>query len=414
MIIASIVALLVGLGAGWFIRGLRIPQQIVNTELEDNFKLQLKQLEEKLTEKQEVINELKSTQASNKATIDGLSARKNELDIEIALVKEQLRGAQEELKNVKQQNAQLVAEEKNRIDKYQNDVATLATIKKGIEEDRNKEVEKENNEQIEYIKNQKDTWAKHQANVKNTIKNIASKLTIEYVAEVPFRGEPDNTLKICDEFVIFDAKSPGTDDVTNFPDYLKAQAESAKKYAKKDNVKPDIFFVIPTNTLGGLEKFVFNLGDYNVFIIAVDSLEQIILSLKKIEEYEFAEQLSPEDRDSICRILGQFAHMTKRRVQIDSYFMKESIELMYKADNKLPKEILDKAIEYERSEKLNPPSDKRAKVLSIKDLEKDSIKLKKETSSRGIAVNEDNISSGIENINLYQSDVAQEKPKIEK
>ncbi len=341
--------------------------------------------------------------SSNAEMIKSLSARKNELDVELAGIKEKLRNAQEEFKVVKQQNTQLLAEEKNRIEKSQNDMSALASIREQIQNDRNKEVEERNNIEINRIKNLKDTWSKHQENVKNIIKSISSKHTIEYVDKVPFRGEPDNVLKICEEFVIFDSKSPGTDDLSNFPNYLKDQSERAKKYAKQENVKSDIFFVVPSNTLEKLEKFVFNLGDYNVFIISVDSLEQIILSLKKIEEYQFIDQLSPDERDDICRILGKFAHITKRRIQIDSYFAKQFIELAYKAESDLPKEILDKVVEYEKSEKLNPPTDKRAKVLSIKELEKDTIKIKKETSSRGIAVDDDKISAGINKLELYKT-----------
>lgn len=345
-----------------------------------------------------------SEKSGNTETIKSLNARKNELEVDLAGTKEKISNIQEELKIVKQQNIQLLADEKNKTEKYQNDVATLSSIKEQIQNDRNKENEEKNNIEINRLKTLKETWNKHQENVKNTIKSISSKHTIEYVDKVPFRGEPDNTLTICEEYVIFDAKSPATDDLTNFPNYLKDQAERAKKYAKQENVKPDIFFVVPSNTLEKLEKFVFNLGDYNVFIISVDSLEQILLCLKKIEEYQFVDQLSPDERDDICKILGKFAHITKRRIQIDSYFAKQFIELAYKSESDLPKEILDKVIEYEKSEKLNPPTDKRAKALNIKDLEKDTIKIKEETSSRGILVDDDKISAGIDELQLYKTE----------
>ena len=53
-----------------------------------------------------------------------------------------------------------------------------------------------------------------------------------------------------------------------------------------------------------------------VFIVTKDSLEPIILSLKKIEDYEFADKLSPEERDNICRVTdGTFSHA--KQIQID-------------------------------------------------------------------------------------------------
>lgn len=340
--------------------------------------------------------------ATSTGTITNLSARKNELDIELAGIKVKLGNIEEELKTVKQQNTHLVADEENRKAKYENETATLTSIKDQIQNDRKKEVDDRNNIELERIKNLKETWGKHQENAKNVIKSICSKHTIEYVDRVPFTGEPDNTLKICEEFVIFDAKSPSTDDLTNFPFYLKDQAEKAKKYAKQESVKPDIFFVVPTNTLEKLPKFVFNLGDYNVFVISVDSLEQIILSLKKIEEYEFAEQLSPDERDNICRVLGKFAHLTKRRIQIDSFFAKQFIELAYRSESDLPKEMFEKIVEFEKSEKLNPPIEKRAKAISTKELEKEMAKINNEAFSRGILIDDIKISKGLNELELYK------------
>jgi len=44
---------------------------------------------------------------------------------------------------------------------------------------------------------------------------LSQRYLIEYVDKVPFKGDPDSTIKICDEFVVFDAKSPASDDLSN-------------------------------------------------------------------------------------------------------------------------------------------------------------------------------------------------------
>lgn len=207
---------------------------------------------------------------------------------------------------------------------------------------------------------------------------------------------------ICDEYIVFDAKSPGSDDLTNFPNYLKDQAEKAKKYAKQESVKSDIFFVVPSNTLDFLTTFVYRHGDHNVYIISVDALEPIILGLRKIEEYEFAEQLSPEDRENICRVLGRFAHLSKRRIQVDSFFATQFIELAYKCETDLPKDILDSVIEFEKAEKLNPPQEKRVKAIPIGDLDKESKKIKQEAESRGIIIEDESISNSLNELPLYK------------
>ena len=160
-----------------------------------------------------------------------------------------------------------------------------------------------------------------------------------------------------DQLIIFDAKSPANDDLNNFSKYIKLQTENLKKYAKHDDVKKDLFLVIPSNTLNVIEKFTYNIGDYNVFIVTKDALEPVILSLKS-EEYEFAETLSPDQRDNICRIIGKFAHTTKRRIQIDQFFAEEFLDTLQKA-KQLPSEILESVISFENAEKLNPPVEKR-------------------------------------------------------
>jgi len=344
--------------------------------------------------------------AKNIESISKITERKNQLEIDIVSISKDLATLQDERDILKQKNIQHTAEEDNRKIKFENDMATLNSIKEQIQNDRNKELEERNSDELERIKKLKETWSKHQEKAKGLIKNICNKHTIEYIDKVPFRGEPDNTLRICDEFVIFDSKSPATDDLTNFPNYLKDQAEKAKKYARQEGVKADIFFVVPSNTLEKLSQFVFNLADYNVFVISVDSLEQIILSLKKIEEYEFAEQLSPEERDNICRVLGKFAHLTKRRIQIDSFFAKQFIELAYKSESDLPKDIFEKVVSFEKSEKLNPPIEKRAKVINIKELEKETEQLNNEASAKGIEINDIKISSGINELQLYKNDTS--------
>jgi hypothetical protein len=255
--------------------------------------------------------------------------------------------------------------------------------------------------ELNHLENLKNTWSNHQDCVKQAIKAICNKHIIEYVDKVPFKGDPDNTLKISDEFIIFDAKSPRGEDLKNFPRYLKEQVESAKKYAILESVKKLIFLVVPHNTLESIDTYVHHLADYDVFIISADALEPVILSLKKIEDYDFAEQLSPEERENICRVLGKFAHLTKRRIQIDTFFIKQFIELAYKAESDLPKEFLDKVVEFEKAEKLNPPTERRSKQISLKDLEKDTAKLRNETSTKGIAVIEDVISIALNNLPLY-------------
>ena len=232
----------------------------------------------------------------------------------------------------------------------------------------------------------KKLWSEHQLDVEQTIKMICQNHLIKYVDKVPFIGNPDNTIEICEEYIIFDAKSPANDDLSNFPKYIKNQTDNVKKYANQEAVKKDIFLVIPSNTFGTISQLTYNMGDYNVYVITKDSLEPIILSLKKIEEYEFADQLSPEERDNICRVIGKFAHTTKRKIQVDQFFTNQFIELLVKCKNDLPEDLLRSIIEFEKAEKLNPPPEKRTKQILTKDLKEKNESINAEARLREIEI----------------------------
>ena len=50
-----------------------------------------------------------------------------------------------------------------------------------------------------------------------------------------------------------------------------------------------------------------------MFIVTKDALEPIILSLKKIEEYEFVDKLSPEERDNVCSVIWKVCSYYKKK-----------------------------------------------------------------------------------------------------
>lgn len=357
-----------------------------------------------INEKDNRIAQLASELSTSKANADNQQKRNSELVTELAELKQQVSFLQNELKETKETNLHLIKEEEFRKEAHANAVAALQEIKESIQSERLREIEERNNVEIARIKALKETWNNHQTSVRTAIKALCNKHTIEFIEQVPFKGEPDNALQICDEYIVFDAKSPASDDLNNFPSYIKDQAEKAKKYAKQDGVKSDIFFVVPSNALEVLPQLTFNLGDYNVYVVSVDSLEPIILCLCKIEEYEFAEQMSPEERENICRIIGKFAHLTKRRIQIDSFFAKQFIELVYKSENSLPQDILEKVAEFERSEKLNPPQEKRTKAINTKELEKDATKIEQEAGAKGIIIEDLLMANRINQLPLYRSE----------
>ena len=333
----------------------------------------------------------KETEAKQQQqNIDIANAKTNafeQVKTENTTLKEKLSNIEQERNNLKNENIFLKKEEENRNETLRKSIESTNTLQESLTNEKERLNDLRVKETEDRLEKMKWTWGEHEKDVENHLKLICRNHIIKYISQEDFphpRNKPDNSIEIMDQLIVFDAKSPANDDLSNFPKYIKLQTESLKKYAKHDDVKKDLFLVIPSNTLHVINKFTYNIGDYNVYIITKDALEPIILSLKKIEEYEFADKLSPEERDNVCRIIGKFAHTTKRRIQIDQFFAEEFLDTLNKAGTQLPRDILESVIQFENAEKLNPPMEKRKKQILTKDLKAKSEEIKKEIELRNI------------------------------
>ena len=376
----------------------------------------LQETASRLATETEVLKNSQSTQTERVETLQKENAsllernaqflkRGTELSSELAVARQKMEGLEKESRELKDENGRLKKDEEFRKQEHSNSVSSLRQIQNSILKEREDEKNSLHAKEIARIKNLKETWFNHEEKVRNRIKTICNRTGVDYIDKVPFKGKPDNTLKINDEYIIFDAKSPASDDLSNFPSYVKAQAESAIKYVKEEDVRREVFLVVPSNTIEHLDTFEFKLSDYTVYVVSLDSLEPIILTLKRIEDYEFAEQLSPEERENICRVIGKFVHLSKRRIQIDGFFAKQFFELVYRSEADLSKDILEKVVEFEKSEKLNPPIEKRARQISLKELETDSEKIQTEANQKGIITHDPLLSKEINKLPLYATEI---------
>jgi hypothetical protein len=346
------------------------------------------------------INDLKSQIKVKEEKINSLNDKFNSSENKITILESKKDDLIKDIKDLSNKLSQFEKVKDEQQKKYDESISKLEkreeTLELRREELENQQVE---NEKLKFEEMTK-TWKNHETNVEQNIKNICNKYCIDYFdkEKVPFKGKPDNCIKIADEFIIFDAKSPQKDDLTNFPKYIKSQTDAVDKYIKEENVKKDLYLVIPTNAIDSIETTFYDKSNYRVFIITLDALEPIILSLKKIEDYEFAEKLSPEDRESICRIIGHFAHHTKRRLQIDTFLGEKAIELLKNCEY-LPEDVLENVKSHETKTMLNLPMDKRVKKSNLKKLSDGNTKLKKELEIQNVNTNIKK--NQIENIDLY-------------
>ena len=351
---------------------------------------QLKEKEAKILVLEKGLSERDTTIANLTKQLEIAAARTEDFEqikLEKAAIDERLAQVDRERNTLENENIAYQKAEEGRQKEVTKSIASALTLQESLEAEKSRLNDERVQEKDDLLKKMKLKWSDHEKDVQNHLQLICRNNIITYVSQEDFphpRNKPDSSIEIMDQLIVFDAKSPANDDLSNFPKYIKNQTENLKKYAKHDNVKNDLFLVIPSNTLEVIDQFHYNIGDYNVYVITKDALEPIVLSLKKIEEYEFADKLSPEERDNVCRIIGKFAHTTKRRIQIDEFFAREFLDTLSKAGSQLPRDILENVIKFENAEKLNPPMEKRNKKILTKDLKQQVDKLEKEMEMREI------------------------------
>ena len=351
---------------------------------------QLEEKDAKILVLEKEVSERNTTITSLNKQLEIAAARAEDFDqikLEKAAINERLSLIDRERNTLKNENIAFQKAEEGRQKEVSKSIASALTLQESLEAEKSRLNDERVQEKEDALKKMKLKWSDHEKDVQNHLQLICRNNVITYVSQEDFphpRNKPDSSIEIMDQLIVFDAKSPANDDLSNFPKYIKNQTENLKKYAKHDNVKNDLFLVIPSNTLEVIDQFHYNIGDYNVYIISKDALEPVVLSLKKIEEYEFADKLSPEDRDNVCRIIGKFAHTTKRRIQVDEFFAREFLDTLSKAGTQLPRDILENVIKFENAEKLNPPMEKRNKKILTKDLKQQVDKLEKEMELREI------------------------------
>ena len=351
---------------------------------------QLEEKDAKILVLEKELSERNTTITNLNKQLEIAAARAEDFDqikLEKAAINERLSLIDRERNTLKNENIAYQKAEEGRQKEVSKSIASALTLQESLEAEKSRLNDERVQEKEDALKKMKLKWSDHEKDVQNHLQLICRNNVITYVSQEDFphpRNKPDSSIEIMDQLIVFDAKSPANDDLSNFPKYIKNQTENLKKYAKHDNVKNDLFLVIPSNTLEVIDQFHYNIGDYNVYIISKDALEPVVLSLKKIEEYEFADKLSPEDRDNVCRIIGKFAHTTKRRIQVDEFFAREFLDTLSKAGTQLHRDILENVIKFENAEKLNPPMEKRNKKILTKDLKQQVDKLEKEMEMREI------------------------------
>ena len=276
-----------------------------------------------------------------------------------------------ELNKMKQEQNSKDAVRDAQIEKYEQ-------FENNAREREQREIQEKINQKEEQEQQIKRTWQDHEINVNNTIKLICQEEAITFVEDWHHEKKPDNVIKICDEYIVFDAKSPSKNqELDNFPTYIKDQVNKLSKYAVHEDVKKHLFLVVPENTINALKVLTFNDSNYCVHVISPQALKITMWALKQIELYEFADKLSPEDRENLARVFAGSQSYIKRSIQIHNDLNEKGLDLIEQNMKLISKESLkglkENALEFEKGDVVNVSKQNRGKII---DLEKEEIRQK--------------------------------------
>ena len=261
------------------------------------------------------------------------------------------------------------ATEAQRIQEHEQRIAELNQIKATLD----KEIEKIHQDRLREIEDrheaEKATWRNHEKETQRDIKDACRLYDVTFCNKPPMKNlRPDNVIEINGQYIVFDAKSPQGEDLSNFPNYIKDQVKKQAKYAKLENVRKDVYLVVPTNTLPALSQLTYNVGTYNVYVIARDCLAPIVKTLREMGKIEVFKDISPERRDEICRIVAKLSYLVKRRVVVDQAFTEASFAAIAYQKDGMHDEMQQKIEENIKGEKLILPADQKTQSLSLKDM----------------------------------------------
>ena len=121
----------------------------------------------------------------------------------------------------------------------------------------------------------------------------------------------------------------------------------------------------------------FNDSNYCVHVISPQALKITMWALKQIELYEFADKLSPEDRENLARVFAGSQSYIKRSIQIHNDLNEKGLDLIEQNMKLISKESLkglkENALEFEKGDVVNVSKQNRGKII---DLEKEEIRQK--------------------------------------
>ncbi len=289
-----------------------------------------------------------------KAQMEQLKTEKNELATNGKSMFAQLKNLESDYKALMKERegltsrlAKFEAEEDRKQKKYEEMVDKQEEARKALEDERMRIRREDEQRQEQELAERDRMWNEHEQSVVALLSDLTKKEHCKFPSfsntDLPegFSGslKPDFMVEFLEQYIIFDAKVSRSQDLQNYiKDAVKKTATKIKGNAK---IYSTVFLVVPTDAIADLKQQHFYEEGYSFYVVSPEALEPILASLKRIETYEFAEAMDPQERESIIDMIAAFLFHIQTRNANEFGLMLHGLETMEKAKKLNPTMIAE-------------------------------------------------------------------------
>ncbi len=244
----------------------------------------------------------------------------------------------------------------------------LHRAEKSLEEEKLRVRREDEERQKQLIEERDRMWGEHEENVQALLTELCKKPETAFEsfsntnlpAEFDGSLKPDFMIEFLGQYIIFDAKVTRSQDVNV---YIKDQVKKTAKKAKgRTDIYRSIFLVVPTDAISELKALTYYEEGFTFFAVSPEALPPILASLKKITNYELAEQFDPEERENIVSLIAKFDYHISERNTFDILMAGKGAEVLKNAEQLHP-ELL---AEVERKKgKMGLPNFKKSEIKKL-------------------------------------------------
>lgn len=316
-------------------------------------------LKAELEKKNQEIGELKNQIVEMKSEKDELTGKGKQVFAEMANLKGDMKAISSE-RDMLQKQVNRYEEERARREKEQESaIEKLTTAEKNFEAEKARIIREDEERRAKALEERDRMWNEHEQNVVALLDSLTKKEHCKFSAynntNLPeeFSGslKPDFMIGFLEQYVIFDAKVSRSQDLEN---YVK---ESVKKTAAKIKgntaIYPTVFLVVPTDAVASLKKLHYYEEGFTFYIVSPEALEPILASFKRIENYEFAEAMDPQERENIVDMIAAFQFHVSTRNAHELQMIVHGLNTLEQAEKANPELVAEAMIKKAKMRNVN-------------------------------------------------------------